>query len=258
MPDKKIKTLIVDDEPLAREYVRSLLENDREIEIAGERGDGRSALEFIKNEKPDLIFLDVQMPEMNGFEMLESLGAENLPAIIFTTAFEEYAIRAFEFHALDYLLKPFDESRFRQSLNFAKERLNTGERETGQIGEMLKSVREKPQFLERLLIKQNGRIVFLHAADIDFIKADDKYVEIYHAGQTKPHLVRQTLTAMKSQLDPRRFAQTHRSAIVNLEKIKELETVFGGDYAIVMQSGARLAVGKNYKDELFSILGKPL
>jgi len=260
MPDKnQIAVLIVDDEPLARSYIRGLLERDAQIEIVGECGDGKSALSAIAEKKPDLIFLDIQMPEMDGFSVLKNLNAENLPAIIFTTAFEEYAIRAFEFHALDYLLKPFDAGRFSQAVNFAKERLADREQtaqENLQITELLKTADAKPRYLERLLIKQNGRVVFLKTSEIDLIKSDDKYVQIYAGG--KAHLVRQTLSAMRSQLDPQIFVQIHRSAIVNTEKIKELQPMFGGEYAVVMESGASIAVSRNYKDDLFKVLGNPL
>lgn len=260
MPDKtSINALIVDDEPLAREYVRNLLKSDREIKIVGECGDGLSALRFIAENRPDLVFLDVQMPEMDGFALLKKLGAARLPAIIFTTAFEDYAVRAFEFHALDYLLKPFDAERFSQAVNFAKARLKDGEQhaqENTQITEMLKTADQNPKFLERLSIKQNGRIVFLKTSEIDLIKSDDKYVQIYAGG--KSHLVRQTLSAMKSQLDSRVFVQIHRSAIVNTEKIKELQPMFNGEYTVVMESGAKISVSRNFKDDLFQILGNPL
>jgi len=255
----QISALIVDDEPLARDYIRNLLKSDDEIKIVGEYGDGKSAAQFIRENKPDLVFLDIQMPEMDGFSLLKTLDAGNLPAIIFTTAFEEYAIRSFEFHALDYLLKPFDAERFQKAVGFAKARLKDREQqkqESVQIIELLKTAGEKPKYLERLLIKQNGRIVFLKTAEIDLIKSDDKYVQIY-AGKT-PHLVRQTLSAMRSQLDPRVFVQIHRSAIVNTEKIKELQPMFNGEYMIVMENGAKIGVSRNYKDDLFKLLGNPL
>jgi len=210
---------------LARSYIRNLLENDKEIKIVGECGDGKSAARFIAENKPDLVFLDIQMPEMDGFSLLKTLDAENLPAIIFTTAFEEYAIRAFEFHALDYLLKPFDAERFAQAIAFAKARLSNAEQqkqENLQIAELLKTADEKQKYLERLLIKQNGRIVFLKASEIDLIKADDKYVQIYAGKQA--HLVRQTLSSMKSQFDPRIQGKSKRpplsKTIVNFDEGK--------------------------------------
>jgi two-component system, LytTR family, response regulator len=257
--DKKITVLIVDDEPLAREYLRHLLKDDAEIEIAGEAGNGRAAAEFIRRNRPDLVFLDIQMPELDGFSMLRELGTEDLPAIIFTTAFEEYAIRAFEFHALDYLLKPFDAPRFEKALAYAKERLASGEDQSPealQISALLKTIAAPPAFLERLLIKLNGRIIFVKTDDIDWIKSDDKYVLIY-TGKTS-HLVRQTLAAMKTQLDPRRFVQIHRSAIINIERIRELEPLVSGEYFVCLESGAKIALSRSYKDELFERLGKPI
>lgn len=259
MTKNKITALIVDDEPLARDFIRHLLDEDEEIELVGEAGNGRAAAEFIRRNKPDLVFLDIQMPEADGFAMLRELGTEKLPAIIFTTAYEEYAIRAFEFHALDYLLKPFDRKRFEKALEYAKSRLASAAEETTetlQINELLKAVDRRQPFLERFLIKLNGRIVFVKTDEIDWIKADDKYVLIY-TGKTS-HLVRQTLSMMKTQLDPRRFVQIHRSAIINVERIKELESLAGGDYFVCLESGAKIALSRSYKDELFELLGKPL
>ena len=255
----RITALIVDDEPLAREYIRALLKTDNQIEIIGECGNGRTAAEFLAANKPDLVFLDIQMPEMDGFLLLKTLDMKNLPAIIFTTAFEDYAIRAFEFHALDYLLKPFDAERFGRAVNFAKQRLldrDQQAQETVQITELLKNIEEKPKYLDRFLIKQNGRIIFLKTGEIDFLRADDKYIQL-HSGKTI-HLVRQTLGAMRSQLDPQNFVQIHRSIIVNIERIKELETMFSGDHTVVMENGARLPLSRNYKNQLFERLGDPL
>lgn len=257
--EKSIKVLIIDDEPLARNYIRVLLKANQAIEIIGEAGNGRDALEMIERLRPDLIFLDVQMPEMSGFAMLEKLNAERIPAIIFTTAYEEYALRAFEFHALDYLLKPFDEFRFRRAVEHAIKRLNNGQaqgEEKLQITELLKSITEKPVYLERLLIKQNGRIVFLKISDIDWIKADDKYLNL-HFGKSSC-LVRQTLSALKSQLNPRVFAQINRSVIINIESIKELQPMFGGEYNIVLKTEQEFALSRNFRHELFDLLGKPL
>jgi two-component system LytT family response regulator len=257
---KTIKVVIVDDEPLAREYIRQLLKDDSQIEIIGEAGNGRAALAVIAAQKPDLIFLDVQMPEMDGLELLKKMDRKRLPAIIFTTAYEEYAIRAFEFHAFDYLLKPFDENRFRQSVEDAKNRYHNQterEQEQNQVTELLKNVEKPPRYLERLLIKQNGRIVFLKTDDIYWLKADDKYVHI-HFGKNNRHLVRQTLAALKSQLDPQRFAQIHRSAIINVERIKELQPMFGGEHSIVMEDDSELTLSRNFKNELFELLGNPL
>lgn len=260
MMQNLIKTLIVDDEPLAREYVRRLLKEDERIQIVGETGNGRDAVQLIGEQKPDLIFLDVQMPEMDGFAVLKTLKPNLLPAVIFTTAYEEYAIRAFEFHALDYLLKPFDSDRFAESVRHAAKRLdnrrNEKPTESKQISEMLKNIDEKPQYLERLLIKSNGRIVFLKTREIDWIKADDKYLHLYFGKSN--YLVRQSLSQMKTQLDPQIFAQIHRSIIINIERIKELQTMFNGEYNLVLENGAEVPLSRNYKNKLFDLIGKPL
>lgn len=260
MTQNPITTLIVDDEPLAREYISRLLKTDSEIQIVGEACNGLDAVQLIGEQKPDLIFLDVQMPEIDGFAVLKTLGPDALPAIIFTTAYEQYAIRAFEFHALDYLLKPFDSARFAEAVWHAKGHLNNGRNEKltedKQISEMLKNIDEKPQYLERLLIKSNGRIVFLKTREIDLIKAEDKYVHLYFGKSS--HLVRQSLSQMKKQLDPQIFAQIHRSIIINVERIKELQTMFNGEYNLVLENGAEVPLSRNYKNKLFDLIGKPL
>lgn len=260
MAQNPITTLIVDDEPLAREYISRLLKEDGQIQIVGEAGNGRDAVHLIYERKPDLIFLDVQMPEIDGFAVLKTLKPNLLPAIIFTTAYEQYAIRAFEFHALDYLLKPFDANRFTQAVCHAKERLNKPQNKTltehEQISEMLKNIDEKPSYLERLLIKSNGRIVFLKTREIDLIKADDKYVRLFFGKSS--YLVRQSLSQMKTQLDSEIFAQIHRSAIVNIERIKELQPMFNGEYNLVLENGTEVTLSRNYKNKLFGLLGKPL
>lgn len=259
MENSKIKTLLIDDESLARDYLRLLLAENEEVEIVGECNNGFEAVRLIEQLNPDLIFLDVQMPEMDGFAVLQKLDQSQLPIIIFTTAYQQYALRAFEFHALDYLLKPFDRERFTVALNRAAERRqNESQRgdEQLQITELLKNVAGKPLYPERFLIKLNGRIIFLKAAEIDWVKADDKYVHLF-SGQTS-HLVRQTLSAIKQELDPAVFVQVHRSAIINIERIGELQQMFNGEYRIVLHSGAKITVSRGYKDQLFNALGKSL
>lgn len=255
----RIKVLIIDDEPMARHFIRHLLRNNAEIEIVGEAGNGKTAAALIRENAPDLVFLDIQMPELDGFTMLTQLEKETLPAIIFTTAYEEYAIRSFEFHALDYLLKPFNEERFGKAVEYAQKRLRAPDerrQENEQIKALIKKVGEKSLYLERLLIKQNGRLVYVKTDEIELVKSDDKYVLIYVKG--KSYLVRQTLGAMKTELDPRKFVQVHRSAIINIEKIQELESAAGGDYTVVLENGAKISVSRSFKDDLFKTLGEPL
>ena len=258
MKSANIRALIVDDEALARKFIRRMLKDDREIEVVGEASNGKEAVAMIGKHHPDVVFLDVQMPEMNGFEVLESIQADHLPEIIFTKAYEQYSIRAFELHALDYLLKPFDQARFKDAIKHAKERFRSERQQDGrlQIGALLESIRNKPEYLDRVVIKSGGRITFLNTREINWIEADDKYVHL-HTDKTNP-MVRQTLSAMETQLDPKKFRRIHRSAIVNVERIKELQPLFNGEHSIVLENGTRLTLSRNYKDKMFEFLGKPL
>jgi two-component system LytT family response regulator len=254
----KITALIVDDEALARKFIRRMLKEDHDVEIVGECNDGKSAVALVQKHRPDLVFLDVQMPAMDGFAVLEAVGLEQLPEIIFTTAYEKYAIRAFELHALDYLLKPFDQTRFQDAMRHARQRLNLRQEEDGrlQLNALLESVKAKSKYLERLIIKADGRISFLHSRDINWIEADDKYVHLHTA--TASRMVRQTLSAMESQLDPAKFQRIHRSAIVNVERIKELEPTFNGEHMVLLEDGTKLTLSRTYREKLFELLGRPL
>jgi two-component system LytT family response regulator len=257
--NEKITALIVDDEPLARKFVRRMLEKHPAVEIVGECGNGREAVAGIREKTPDLVFLDVQMPEMDGLTTLETLSAESLPQIVFVTAYEQYAIRAFEIHALDYLLKPFDQPRFDKAMMRVYEKSADREQaavEQKQIVALLENVSRKTPFLDRLVVKTGGRIIFLKTSEIDWIQADDKYAHL-HAG-SKSHLVRQTLGALEAQLDPRKFIRIHRSAIVNVERIRELQPMFAGEHTVMLENGTKLTLSRSYKNKLFEILGKPL
>jgi two-component system LytT family response regulator len=256
MKSNRIRAVIADDETLARKYIRRMLKDEPDVEIIGECANGKEAVSMIRNEKPDLIFLDVQMPEKDGFAVLQSIP--ELPEIIFTTAYEQYAIRAFELHALDYLLKPFDQARFRDAIRHAKERLRSKRDKDvrRQINALLQSVEKKPQYLERLVIKSGGRISFLSTDEINWIEADDKYVHL-HTSKINP-MVRQTLNAMEAQLDPKKFKRIHRSAIVNVARIKELQPMFNGEHSVLLEDGTKLTLTRSYKDKLFELLGKPL
>jgi two-component system, LytTR family, response regulator len=258
MKNAPIRALIADDEALARKFIRRMLKDDHDVEIVGECSNGKEAVAMIRKHNPDLVFLDVQMPEMNGFAVLEAIGLERLPEIIFATAYEQYAIRAFELHALDYLLKPFDQARFKEAVKHAKERFRSVRQNEGrrQISALLESIKNKPQYLDRLVIKAGGRITFLSTCEINWIEADDKYVHL-HTNKGSP-MVRQTLSAMETQLDPRKFRRIHRSAIVNVERIKELQPLFSGEHSILLEDGTKLTLSRNYKDKLFALLGKPL
>jgi two-component system LytT family response regulator len=259
MTQSKIRVLIVDDEPLARKFIRRMLKDDQEVSIIGECQNGLEAVAAIREKSPDLVFLDVQMPELDGFMVLEMLGLDAAPQVIFVTAYEQYAIRAFEIHALDYLLKPFDQARFDKALGHAKERLLRGPQDEGerrQLRALVENVMQRTKFLERLVIKADGRIIFLKTEEIDWLEADDKYVHL-HVGK-RSHMVRQTLSGMEAQLNPERFLRIHRSVIVNIERIKELQPLFGGEHTVILHDKTELALSRNYKDKLFELLGKPL
>ncbi len=252
------KVLIVDDEPLARKYIREMLVGLGGIEIVAEAGNGTVAARMIRKHRPDLMFLDIQMPEMDGFALLSSLSEDEIPVTIFTTAYEEFALRAFEVHALDYLLKPFDQERFVNAVKRALEMIGepvSKELESTQIAELLRSLRQKPAFMERFLVKKDGRIVFLDVNSIAWIKADDKYLHL-HCHKTS-HMIRQTLSSIKSQLDPAKFVQLNRSVIVNVNHINELHTMFNGDHEVQINDGTKFTLSRNHKTALFDLLGKP-
>jgi len=250
----KIRTLIVDDEPLARERIVDMLVGDAEVAIIGECGDGLAAVAAVEAHKPDLVFLDVQMPELDGFGVLEAI--EQTPVIVFVTAYDQYALRAFEVHALDYLLKPFDRERFDKALRRAKrqierERAGTMNRE---LAALLADLKSRPKPLERLVIKAGGRVFFLRVDEIDWIEAAANYVKLHAGGEA--HLLRETINGLAAKLDPDKFLRVHRSIIVNLERIKEMQPWFHGDYVIIMQDGAQLTSSRNYREQLRKLLSK--
>ena len=250
----KIRTLIVDDEPLARERIVDMLLGDVEVEIIGECGDGLAAVAAVEAHKPDLVFLDVQMPELDGFGVLEAI--EEAPVIIFVTAYDQYALRAFEVHALDYLLKPFDRERFDKALQRAKHQI---ERERAgavnrELVALLADLKSRPKPIERLVIKAGGRVFFLRVDEIDWIEAAANYVKL-HVGE-EAHLLRETINGLAAKLDPDKFLRIHRSIIVNLERVKELQPWFHGDYVVILQNGAQLTSSRNYREQLRKLLGK--
>lgn len=257
MPESsQIRVLIVDDELLAREMLREMLQGDEQVTIVGESTNGREAVESIRTTNPDLLFLDVQMPELGGFEVLEALGKDRIPHIIFVTAFDHYAVRAFEVHALDYLLKPFDQERFDVAWERAKAQV-LRERNGGvdqRIITLLEELKAGSKYLERLVIKSGGRIYFLETNDIDWIEAEGNYVSV-HSGK-KSHLLRETISSLESQLDPRKFVRIHRSSIVRLDRIQELQPWFHGEYRVILQSGTQLTLSRNYREKLQEALGR--
>ncbi len=251
-----IRVLLVDDEPLARSMMREMLQGDARVEIVGESVNGREALEAIHAYRPDLVFLDVQMPELGGFEVLSKLQPGPIPYIIFVTAYDQYAVRAFEVNALDYLLKPFDQDRFNTSWQRARARI-LQERNGGmdqRILALLEDLKAGNKYLERLVIKNGGRIYFLDINEIDWIEAEGNYVSVHCA--KKSHLLRETISSLESQLDPKKFVRIHRSSIVRIASIRELQPWFHGEYRVNLENGTQLALSRNYRDKLQEALGK--
>jgi two-component system LytT family response regulator len=253
----KIRTLVVDDEPIARERILSLLEHESDVEVIGQCSDGVQAVSAIQKLSPDLIFLDVQMPAADGFGVLRQIKREQMPMVVFVTAYDEYALQAFEVHALDYLLKPFGRDRFQETLRHAREQLER--RRAGDLGRRLLALvhdlkPEQPR-LERLVVKSGGRVFFLRTDEIDWIEAAGNYVRL-HLGE-ESHLFRETMNGMEGRLDSRRFVRIHRSRIVNTERIKELQPWFNGEYVVILRNGTRLTLSRGYREKLQEQLGKP-
>ena len=252
----KTRVLVADDEPLARERLRMLLAAEDWIDLVAECPDGTSTVAAIQKLQPDLVFLDVQMPGHNGFEVIEAVGADRMPTVIFVTAYDEYALKAFEVHALDYLLKPFGRERFRETLKHARASLER--RRAGDLGRRLMAlvndIKPEAPKLDRLVVKSGGRVFFLRTDDLDWIEAAGNYVRL-HLGE-EAHLFRETMTRMEARLDTRRFVRIHRSRIVNTERIKELQPWFNGEYVVVLRNGARLPLSRGYRDKLQEQLGK--
>jgi two-component system LytT family response regulator len=250
-----IRALIVDDEPLARERIRSLLAADGEIEVAGECANGEEAVSATLRERPDLLFLDVQMPGLDGFDVLGELPPEVMPVVIFVTAYDQHALRAFEVHALDYLLKPFDEARFRRSLERAKgfARARRARAADGRLDALLEELAAERRYVKRLVIQAPGRVFFLRAEEIDWIETAGNYVRL-HVG-AEAHLHRETMRDLESRLDPERFLRIHRSTIVNLDQIRDLKPLFHGGYAVTLKDGTELTSSRNYAERLRSLFG---
>ncbi|MEM9488623.1 MAG: LytTR family DNA-binding domain-containing protein [Myxococcota bacterium] len=254
MNEKAIRTIIVDDEPLAREGIRLLLNGDPEIELVGEAGNGVEAVEVIRKLRPDLAFLDIQMPTMNGFDVLAHLERSELPAVVFVTAYDHYALRAFEVHALDYLLKPYDDDRFFEALKKAKHQLRMVEVSalSERLLDLLASYEPPKKQVSRLAIKSSGRVVFLNVDDIDWIEAADYYVQL-HVGD-KTYLHRQSMTSLEKQLDPEHFLRIHRSAIVHRDRIRELRHQGRRDLIAVLDNGVELRVARSHRDKVQALV----
>ncbi|MDQ8202469.1 LytTR family DNA-binding domain-containing protein [Pelagicoccus sp. SDUM812003] len=256
-----LRTLIVDDEALARDRLRSLLEKDERIELVGEAGDGATALRLCRELQPELLFLDIQMPEKTGIEAATELQSSlpKLPLIIFVTAYDTFALKAFDLHATDYLLKPFDRARFEAALD--KAIAAHARQSPSDIDQKLASLLREfapaagaKRYLDRLSIKTEGRVILARVEDIDWIGSANNYVEI-HIGKAQ-HLMRETLSQLETQLDPERFLRISRSTIVCIDRIREIQPLFHGEHAVILRDGAKLTASRSYKDALKPLLGK--
>ncbi len=246
-----VRVLIVDDEELARQRLQRLLAAEHDVEIIGEASDGVQAVDSIRRLMPDLVFLDVQMPEVDGFAVLERLRPRPAPAIIFVTAHDDYALRAFDVHAVDYLRKPFDAARFKEAFSRARQRLagSGAEDQARKIDALLAQVESQPpRSRERLMVRTDGRLYFVRIDDIDWIEAAGNYVKLHVGRET--HLMRETMMGIEKMLDPTRFLRIHRSAIVNLDRVREMQPWFSGEYTVILRDGTQLRLSRVYRERL--------
>lgn len=240
-----IRVIIVDDEKLAREKIKRLLREETDIEIIAECANGTEAVAAIDQKRADLVFLDIQMPVMNGFEVLRKIPPEKMPLIIFVTAFDQYAIRAFDIHALDYLLKPFDRERLHLAVERVREQMvSAAENFDERIISLLEGLKPRRDYPDRLVVKTGGRIYFVKTAEIDWVEAAGNYVKLHI--REKTHLLRETMKGIEKKLSPRKFIRIHRSSLVNIDSIKELHPLFNGDYTVILRDRTELALSRNY------------
>ena len=246
----KIRTLIVDDQLMARELLRRMLKAEGDIEIVGMPASGPEAVKAINSLAPDLVFLDVRMPELDGFGVLAQIDAARMPIIIFVTANDDFALRAFDVHALDYLVKPCTMDRFQTALRRARNQIHR--KQAGEIQRrltaLLEDLKEQPKLAERLPVKSEGRIIFVRLADVDWVEAADNYVKL-HVGN-ESHMLRDTMTSLETKLPSNRFLRISRSTMVNVEQIKELHPMFHGEYSVILRNGTRLTLTRGYRDKL--------
>lgn len=252
-----LKTLIVDDEPLARDGLRMLLADDPDITGIDEARNGHEAIRAIRERQPDLVFLDVQMPERDGFSVVREVGPDAMPAVVFVTAHDQYAIQAFEINAFDYLLKPVTEERFKQALARAKHRLSAGpvDSSSRQIIGLLQTIASPRKLLTRLAVQTAGKTIFVDLEDVDWIEAAENYVQL-HAGKSR-HLIHVSMNAIEKSLDPQMFLRVHRSIIVNVRRVKEMQSVLHGEYLITLHNGVRLKSGRTYHEKLEALAANP-
>ncbi len=250
-----LSALIVDDERMARERIADLLRSRADIRVCGECVNGREAVDEIRAQRPDIVFLDIQMPEMGGFDALAELRDDEVPEIVFTTAHDQFALQAFEVHAVDYLLKPYARDRFYAALDIAGERARARSADTAarNVSSLLTELRDRSEGVDRIPVKTDGRIIFVETDTIDWIEAADNYAAFHVGGRT--HLVRETLTKLDARLPADRFYRISRSTIVNVRAIRELQPKFHGDYAVILKNGTRLSLSRTHRDQLTALMG---
>ncbi len=248
------RAIIADDEPLAREGIKQLLVQYPAIEVIGEAKDGVHAIELIQSAKPDIVFLDIQMPGIDGFGVVREIGPEKMPVVVFVTAFDEFALQAFEIHALDYLLKPIDPERFGESISHALSQLALRDKNTvdQKLLHLLEGIARPKQYLQRLAIKSTGKVTFVNMHDVDWIQANGDYIWVHAKG--KKNLVREKIGEMHHKLNPQHFARIHRSTIVNVNRIRDLEPMFYGDYSVNLHDGTKLTLSRSYREKVFALL----
>jgi two-component system, LytTR family, response regulator len=252
-----LRIILVDDEPLARDSIAALLRDHPDVRVVGE-ATGIDAAALIARTRPDIMFLDIQMPEVDGFALLDQVGAEAVPVIVFVTAYDRYALRAFEVHALDYLLKPFDDRRFAQALDRARQRALSSRR--GEVdARITELLAERASARSRFLIPVRDKTIVVEAGQIDWIEAADYYVSLHVTLSSGPasHLLRQTMEEIEKQLDPRQFFRIHRSAIVNVDRVREIHPLFRGDCALVLADGRRLKLSRSRRKDFEALFGQP-
>lgn len=251
-----IRAVIVDDEPLARRRIRSLLVEARDVEVVAECANGREAIRAVEASPPDLLFLDIQMPELDGFDVLQAIGVDHVPVVIFVTAYDRFALRAFEAQALDYLLKPFDDERFEAALQRARARIRQqqGSDLDRRLRALLEEVRGDRGYLRRLVVPTGHRSVFIRTEEIDWIEADRNYIRLHVGAQA--YLLRENLGRIESALDPATFCRIHRSTIVNVDRIQAVESLFRGEYQVVLRDGTKLTSGRSYRRSLHTLMGR--
>ncbi|MFC1493205.1 LytR/AlgR family response regulator transcription factor [candidate division KSB1 bacterium] len=248
-----IRSLIVDDEIAAREIIKNYLSDDGSFEVIGESGNGIDAVKQIVEKKPDLVFLDIQMPEMDGFEVIGTIGLEDLPHIVFVTAFDQYAIKAFEINAIDYLLKPFDRIRFLSAINRAKEHLLSKKAIENQLSNLLSNIKRESHYLSKIMVKTGGRVYFLKADDIKWIEAASNYIKIFSGRDS--YLVKDTLNNFEKKINPNQFVRIHRSCIINVNFIHEIQPWDKNNHLVILEDGKELKLSRSYKDKIFDLFG---